>query len=417
MGTRRDRPPALAGYWLSQRPNSAAWCRTWFDPATRQTRRSSLGTDDLGEAEQRLAEWIARNVAPVRAAPADLTIARAFVRYFDRHGRHLVGAGAQRISLALMLRFLPPGITVAEVTLDAQHEAVRAMKAEGYSAGTIKRAFGAAKAAVNWAWENGELERPLPFLRLPEGQGRERVLSVAEMARLWDTDMPDHLRVFLALLIGTGARPEALLQLTAFQCDVERRIINLNPPGRPQTKKRRPVLPMPEWLVPWIEAAEGPIVSYRDKPVKRLVAGFRSMRKAAGFDADVTAYTVRHSVATELMARGVPELEIAAILGHRAPNIRTTGRYIHASPERLALAREALDGLANDIARAATRAMVVPTVRTLQSTQRASSVLGSQPEGGNPTAKSLNLGAGDGIRTHDPNLGKVVKPLRFQRLK
>lgn len=417
MGTRRERSNSLAGFWLSKRPNSPQWCRTWFDPATRQTRRSSLGTEDLAAAERALAQWIAANVAADRAEPKNLTLARAFIRYQERHAQHVIGSGSQRISLSMMLRFLPAGITVGELTLDVQNEAVRTMQAEGYSAGTIKRAFGAAKAAVNWVWQNGELDRPVPFLRLPEGQGRERVLSVDEMARLWDAEMPDHVRAFLALLIGTGARPEAILQLTRFQCDIERRTINLNPPGRIQTKKRRPILPMPEWLVPWIEAADGPIVSYRGKPVQKIAGAFQTMRDAAGFGFDVTAYTVRHSVATELMARGVPELEIATILGHRAVNVRTTGRYIHAAPERLALARKALDALANEIARAATRAMEVSTVRTVNNTKRASSVLGTQPEGGNPTAKSLKTGAGDGIRTHDPNLGKDVKPLRFQRLK
>ena len=69
--------------------------------------------------------------------------------------------------------------------------------------------------------------------------------------------MPEHVRVFLALAIGTAARPEAILQLNRFQCDLERGTINLNPPGRVQTKKRRPILPMPDWLRPWVEAAEG----------------------------------------------------------------------------------------------------------------------------------------------------------------
>lgn len=387
MGTRRERPPALASYWISKRPNSESWCRTWFDAETRQTRRSSLGTDDLAAAEQALAEWIARNVATNRADPHALTVARVCVRYQERHGQHFVGAGSQRISLAMMLRHLPAGIMVGELTLDRQHETVRAMEAAGYGAGTIKRAFGAAKAAINWAWNNGELERPMPFLRLHEGAGRERVLNVAELATLWSTDMPDHVRVFVALLIGTGGRPEALLQLTRFQCDLDRGTINLNPPGRVQTKKRRPILPMPAWLRPWIAAADGSVVSYRGKAVKKLAGAFQTVRDAAGFGPDVTAYTLRHTVATELMARGVPELEIAAIMGHRLPCSRTTGRYIHAAPERLALARKALDELANDIGRLTGRPMV-------DFTMRASSVLGPQLSGYSPAAKLLKSGAG-----------------------
>ncbi len=84
------------------------------------------------------------------------------------------------------------------------------------------------------------------------------------------------------------------------------------------------------------------------------------------------------------MMRGVPELEIAAILGHRGPNIRTTGRYIHVAPRYLAGARRALDELANEIGRVATRSMLPLRVSCVQ----------VQPLW---EFKSLNSGAGDGI--------------------
>ncbi|RZA06327.1 MAG: hypothetical protein EOP02_38425, partial [Proteobacteria bacterium] len=113
----------------------------------------------------------------------------------------------------------------------------------------------------------------------------------------------------------------------------------------------RPLLPLAPWLRPWIEAVEGPLVAYRGRPVKKLAGAFQTMRDAAGFGSDATAYTVRHTVATELMARGVPELEIATVMGHRMPNSRTTGRYLHVAPERLASARKALEYLAIDISR------------------------------------------------------------------
>ncbi|MDB5369807.1 MAG: hypothetical protein JWP20_1365 [Roseomonas sp.] len=54
--------------------------------------------------------------------------------------------------------------------------------------------------------------------------------------------------MFLVLLIGTAGRPQAVLELTRFQCDLERGTINLNTPGRVQTKKRRPILPMASFL-------------------------------------------------------------------------------------------------------------------------------------------------------------------------
>ena len=171
---KRTRPGSIAGYWLSRRPGSNAWCRTWFDPAARQTRRASLATDDLAEAERRLAAWVAANTAPKQATPSDIVLGVAFLRYYEHHARHLRGAEAQRISLAMILRHVPPGITAAEFTPAIQRDTMRRMESSGYAYNTCKRAMGAAKAA----------------------------------------------------------RPEALLQLTTWQCDVERRVINLTPPGR-----------------------------------------------------------------------------------------------------------------------------------------------------------------------------------------
>jgi hypothetical protein len=150
---------------------------------------------------------------------------------------------------------------------------------------------------------------------------------------------------------------------------------------------------MPTWLRPWIEQAEGPIVAWRGKPIAKVAGAFQTMRDTAGFASDVTAYTVRHSIATELGACGVPELEIAMLLGHRVPNSRTTGRYIQVAPERLASARKALDDMANDIGRVAGRPMF-PT------TPRSSCVAVPHLSATTPAGKPLKSGAavGTGIQ-------------------
>jgi len=397
----------MVGFWLSKRPNSAQWCRTWFDPKTRQTRRASLGTLDAEVAEQNLAIWIAKNVGTKRAEPGDVSIAHIFMRYYERRGKHTIGAKAQSTSLAMILDAVPEGMALDDFTLDAQEDVVRQLEARHYAAGTIKRGMGAAKAAVNWAWRNNEIDRPMPFLRLPDGQGRERVLSISELAHLWDADMPEHLRVFLALCIGTAGRPDALLQLTRSRCDIERGTINLNPAGRLQTKKRRPILPIPDWLLPWIERSEASIVTYRGKPVQKIAGAFQTVRDAAGFGSDVTAYTLRHTVATELAARGVPEMEIAAVLGHTMPNMRTTGRYVHVSPNRLAGARAALNDIVKEIGRVAKLPM---DPSALRASCVAPPDLLASPLPDNP----LKVGAGEGIRTLDPNLGKIALILRHR---
>lgn len=347
----------IDGYWLSKRPNSPQWCRTWFDPATRQTRRASLGTESFEDAKRALAEWVTLNARRQVQQPREASLGEVFARYWHAHGRHVRSAVQQQRNLFLILERLPEGITVAELTLPRQEAIARVMREDGYAAGTIKRCMAAAKAAVTYAWKNGELDRPLPFISLSEGEPRERVLSIQELAALWDACEPPHLQSFLMVLLGTAARPEAALELTRFQCDLDRGLIDLNPPSKTRTKKRRPVVPMPDFLRPWIEAADGPIVAWHGRPVRKISKTFRTIRAAAGLGYDVVPYTIRHTVATELRARGVPELEIAGLLGHSMPNIRTTGRYAKYRPDYHAEARRALDDLANDIARAATRAM------------------------------------------------------------
>jgi integrase len=396
----------IGDYWLSQRRNSKQWCCTWFDPQTRQTRRASLGTDDFATAWARLAQWVALNGKRDHEDARTALLAEIFVRYQRQHGSKARGAAVQARNLVLLLERLPEGISVSELTLEQQQDVVTRMQADGYSHGTIKRALGAGKAAVNWSWKNGEIDRPVPFLTLAEGDGRERVLKIDELAYLWDREMPPHVRNFIAGMIATAARPEALLQLTKFQCDLNLGVIHLNPHGRVQTKKRRPSIPMANWLRPFIEAAEDHIVSFRGKAVQKINKSFRTVREAAGFGPDVVPYTIRHTIATELMRRGVPELQIAAVLGHVAP-IRTTGRYLHANPAHLAAARQALDDIAEDIRKLAKRPMypVEEGVRWKdEKPLRASRVLVPAT----PFSKSLISGAGEGIRTLDPNLGKVV---------
>ena len=57
--------------------------------------------------------------------------------------------------------------------------------------------------------------------------------------------------------LNTLARPDAVLDLGPAQVDIKRRLIKLNPDGRKQTKKYRPVVPISETLLPWLEQCDG----------------------------------------------------------------------------------------------------------------------------------------------------------------
>ena len=57
---------------------------------------------------------------------------------------------------------------------------------------------------------------------------------------------------------------------------------------------------------------------------------------------DVTAYTIRHTVAAELRKRGVAVWEVAGFLGHSS-GYKTTERYAKFGPDHLSEAVRAID--------------------------------------------------------------------------
>jgi integrase len=57
------------------------------------------------------------------------------------------------------------------------------------------------------------------------------------------------------------------------------------------------------------------LIEWNGEPVKRINKAFRSVRRAAGFGADVVPHTLRHTCATWLAQRGVPTWEAAGYLG------------------------------------------------------------------------------------------------------
>jgi integrase len=142
---------------------------------------------------------------------------------------------------------------------------------------------------------------------------------------------------------NTLARPDAVRGLCPFQVDFNSRLIQLNPPGRRQTKKFRPTLPITETLLPWLRVWDGsPYVNYRGKPVRDIGNSFARVGAAMGLN--VSPYCIRHTMATELAKASVPEGQIARYLGHVPIGTkRATEFYIHYRPNFLGEAVAAID--------------------------------------------------------------------------
>jgi len=209
---------------------------------------------------------------------------------------------------------------------------------------TVRNELAVIRAALNWA-EKAELIRKAPFIKMPSfPSSTVGHLSKVEFRRLLDNAQAPHIKIFLQLAVGTGARTNALLDLTWDRVDFDRNVIILNPHDRVQTSKYRATVPMNAQLRQALEEAkEGALSEFvvehgRDR-VASIRNGFRAAARRAGLKA--TPHMMRHSAAVWQAEANIPFSQIAQFLGHTDSRIteRIYGRF---SPSFLANAAEAL---------------------------------------------------------------------------
>jgi integrase len=220
----------------------------------------------------------------------------------------------------------------------------------GVKVSTAGRELVTLRAALMWAQRNAYLTSA-PFVQCPPRQpGKDRWLTRSEVARLlWEARREPksrhHLPLFILLALYTGARRGALLELRWTQIDFVHNIINLNPPGRSETKKRRARVPMPRQLRWFLLRAQARtncpyVLNYHGEPLKQVKHSFANACARAGL-AGVTGHTMRHTCGTWLAQAGVPLWQISGWLGHT--EAATTALYAHHHPSHLGEARQALE--------------------------------------------------------------------------
>ena len=185
--------------------------------------------------------------------------------------------------------------------------------------GTIRGELVALTAAINhearWKRIPGA---DVPYIEKPaEPPGRDRWLTKDEFAAVLAA-CADDLPVwgFVNLAYYTAARRSSIEQLTWFQWPEDRDRIMLNPAGRRQTAKRRPVVPVAPPLRPvrvrlW-EAFGG--TEYVLGSRRNLWYPLRQALDGLGLD-DVVPHTFRHTRATHLLQDGVDPWAVAGLLG------------------------------------------------------------------------------------------------------
>ena len=116
--------------------------------------------------------------------------------------------------------------------------------------------------------------------------------------------------------------------------------------------KHRPTVPITDTLLPFLQdrnvyrfvhKADG--TAYKNyQSVKSI---FNRIRDAAGLPKDITLYSLRHAMATELHRRGVSSWEVKGLLGHRTEGV--TEDYAAYGLDYLSEGRRAIDEYFTDL--------------------------------------------------------------------
>lgn len=341
----------IGDYYLSQRAKSAAWYRTWFDPATRQTNKISLQTTDFDVARTRLEDWY---IEQRRKTAEDLplhqvTLKEVFIDFLDNHAVKLRSHKSLVIHLRDWTDFYVDG-TIADVkNVRKQEEFRQYLFDRGLAHNSVNRTLEAGRAAITRAFRRGLLSANVHIhtLKVKTDKPKGRPLEVDEIRKLY-AECADHQRLFMILMLGTGARNEAICHLEWPQIDFEAGLIHLNPPSRVQTSKRRPTLKLVPFVREQLEPLrqeEGRVLVWRGKSMNTANQGITKAVGRAKLKGNVTAYSFRHTVARWLRKEGVSPWETAMQLGHKVTGFSMTERYAAWSPDYLEKATAALDKL------------------------------------------------------------------------
>jgi integrase len=211
----------------------------------------------------------------------------------------------------------------------------------GKSNSTIRTELEALRACLRWHYgkEAPQIAAPSP------SKPRERFLTKEEAELLLSHIETPHVRLFVELALGTGARMGALLDLTWDRVNFTTGTIDLNPAGRDITNKRRTVVPMSRRVRIALEEAfpaslSDHVIEYGGKPVASVKKAIGAAARRAGVPC--SPHVFRHTAAVWMAQADVPMQKIAQYLGHTSTRV-TESVYARYSPRFMADAAAALD--------------------------------------------------------------------------
>jgi integrase len=298
----------------------------WHDAGKR--RRFALDAADRPTAEAEARRWWKRNTG---AASTVGGIVEAYIDAREQAG--IASTGRQRDAWKAMESYwakVEPAMIDDEMARDYVRRRDRSESTTRYELSMLS-------VALRWAVKQNLIEKAPEVWRPAAPERGEKHLTPKEFAKWFAEVKAEHARLYVEVALVTMARPSAILELTWCQIDWEHGTLNLNPPGRRQTKKRRPIVPLDDEMMALLKKAyDGAqsefVIEVGAKKVGSIKKAFQAASKRSGIH--VTPYTLRHTGAVWAAERGTPMAELAQFMGH--DDDRTTQKhYARFSPNYL----------------------------------------------------------------------------------
>lgn len=368
---KRQKPIYQRGdFRLYRRPGRESLEIVWYDPVRKRERSASAGTGDDGKARKELDRLYLKAAgqrfceACGRPFDGDASplLSRALTDYLML-GEEKAGYKATRTRLGHVIDYISEGretTTCAQID-DRWAEDFRKWllaKPVTRQDGTIlrPRSIGAVEgcilqlaAAINATpGQSAAFKAEQMKVVAVSPRYRADVKMLAAMFRFALAE-PGRasLLAYLRAAVATWARPEEVFAITAAQWAPEARVLDLNPPGRRQTKKYRGRIPIPHQFAPYLNETQGPYLK-----VSTVRASWEKMRTAVGLPSqhgEAGIKLIRRSMAT-LARRRIGEAnwrQGEMMLGH--VKAATSDIYALPDPANLGLALAATESIIDDI--------------------------------------------------------------------
>lgn len=416
--------------WIGQEKGRTGYYRYWYDDGSGRVKRKALASIDLAEAKEELLEILGKP-APSSGDPGEVYLFDVLNHYQDHYATpkgYKQMAAARRASWLVDAAFssFKASPKVSDLTRTNQRRIWSHMATEAnLSAKSIMTYMIAVRAAVNYAalpqiiiidgkeQEVRLLDAPVTVFcnqqEIADHIGgsvtvaREYIPTYQDLGRWIDAieDEDDFRYVMIAL--NTCARNEAICDLTiSKQVNKEFGTIDLNPPGRRQTKKRRPVIRMTTNLAGWFDhwstsdrsaaiakakkdgvpqpvigndVGDKPIRLYQDTVEKRLNRMGKREEERDENDRviwqalnmpEMTCYTIRHFMATNMRRASFPvsKEQRSKWLGHTVnEGSKTTDWYEKFDPDYLEQPMRAIEEIIAKLQQHTKRKLFAPSVK------------------------------------------------------